>query len=146
LFWGLAFFQEQALMPVTLEARQACQLYLWSRERLLPILRTHTHMMWALCQLMVTQMLRASAIVDQQTFCPVDARLARMLLDSFEMSGEAPVVRSMTLDEMAARIGTTSEMVCRTLYRFADINLILVTRTELSLADKEGLSELATTE
>jgi hypothetical protein len=30
------------------------------------------------------------------------------------------VARELTLDEMAARIGTTREIVCRALYRFAE--------------------------
>ena len=44
---------------------------------------------------------------------------------------------------MAARIGTTREMVCRLLYRFSDEGLIRVTRTEFALTDKNGLTRLA---
>jgi hypothetical protein len=46
----------------------------------------------------------------------------------------------LTLDDMATRIGTTREMVCRVLYRFADKKLINVTRTEFVLTDRDGLS------
>jgi CRP-like cAMP-binding protein len=142
MFWGLAFFHDGTPMPVRLEASEACQIFLWSRERMLPFLLKNAKMTWELCRVMVRQMLRASAILEEQTFYPVDARLARMLLNSFETKGDAALARSMTLDEMAAHIGSTREMVCRTLYRFADNNLIEVTRTEFSLVDKEGLAEL----
>jgi hypothetical protein len=53
------------------------------------------------------------------------------------------IPRALTLDELAARLGTTREVVCRTLYRFADKNLINVTRTEFVLSDREGLARLA---
>jgi hypothetical protein len=43
---------------------------------------------------------------------------------------------------MAARVGSTREMVCRALYSFSDKNLIEVTRTEFVLTDREGLERL----
>lgn len=49
----------------------------------------------------------------------------------------------MTLDEMAAQIGTTREMVCRMLYRFSNNEMIQVTRTEFVLTDRDGLCKLA---
>jgi transcription initiation factor IIE alpha subunit len=53
------------------------------------------------------------------------------------------MARSLTLDEMAARIGTSREIICRTLYRFADKGFIDVTRTEFQLTDRDGLSQVA---
>jgi DNA-binding transcriptional regulator LsrR (DeoR family) len=40
---------------------------------------------------------------------------------------------------MAARIGTTREMVCRLLQRFADQELIKITRTEFEITDLDRL-------
>jgi CRP-like cAMP-binding protein len=88
-------------------------------------------------------MQRASVIVEELAFQPVSGRLARLLLDDFETSGDAAIARRLTLDEMAARVGTTREMVCRALYRFADKKLIDVTRTEFALTDKDGLRRMA---
>ena len=92
---------------------------------------------------MIQRMQRASAIVEELAFQPVSGRLARLLLDDFENAGEAAIARRLTLDEMAARVGTTREMVCRALYRFADKKLIDVTRTEFTLTDKDGLARIA---
>jgi CRP-like cAMP-binding protein len=92
---------------------------------------------------MIQRMQRASAIVDDLAFQPVAGRLAHLLLDHFDTSGEQTIERSLTLDDMATRIGTTREMVCRVLYRFADKKLINVTRTEFVLTDRDGLSHLA---
>jgi CRP-like cAMP-binding protein len=75
-------------------------------------------------------------------FHPVASRLARLLLENFETAGDAAISRHLTLDEMAAHIGTTREMVCRALYGFSDKKLIEVTRTEFVLTDRKGLARL----
>ena len=142
LFWGPAFFQDGAPLVATLEAPSPTRVYLWSRERIEPIFLANGKMGWELCRLMIQRMQRASAIVDELAFQPVAGRLARLLLDHFTIAGEPSIERSLTLDEMAARIGTTREMVCRALYRFADKKLINVTRTEFVLTDRDGLARV----
>lgn len=128
IFWGLAFFQEDSPMPVTLEAREDTLLYLWSRVSILPILTRNGEASWELCRLMAGRMQRASEILEGLAFQPV--------------AGDAAISRHLTLDEMAARIGSTREMVCRALYGFSDKKLIEVTRTEFVLTDRAGLSRL----
>ncbi len=142
LFWGLAFFQENAPLLATMEANRPSSIFLWSRQRIEPIFIEHGRMSWELCHVMIQRMQRASAIVDDLAFQPVAGRLAHLLLDHFDTAGEQAVERSLTLDDMATRIGTTREMVCRVLYRFADKKLINVTRTEFVLTDRDGLSRL----
>ena len=143
LFWGLAFFQDEAPLLATLEAHVPSRVYLWTRKCIEPVFIEHGRMSWELCRLMIQRMQRASAIVEELAFQPVSGRLARLLLDDFETAGDAAIARHLTLDEMAARIGTTREMVCRALYRFADKKLIDVTRTEFALTNKDGLERLA---
>ena len=129
-------------MPVTLAAREASRLYLWSREIAEPILARNGRVSWELCRLMAGRMQRASAILEEMAFQPVAGRLARLLLDHFELAGDAAISRHLTLDEMAARIGSTREMVCRALYSFSDKSLIEVTRTEFVLTNRDGLARL----
>ncbi len=142
LFWGLAFFHENALMPVTLDVREDSLLYLWSRDNILPHLIRNGQASWELSRLMAGRMQRASEMLEDLAFQPVAGRLARLLLDNFEIAGDSAISRHLTLDEMAARIGTTREMVCRALYNFSDKKLIEVTRTELVLTDRDGLAQL----
>jgi CRP-like cAMP-binding protein len=142
LFWGLGFFQENAPLIATLEANCPSHVFLWSRQCIEPIFIEHRRMSWELCHVMIQRMQRASTIVDDLAFQPVAGRLAHLLLDHFDSAGEQAVERSLTLDDMAIRIGTTREMVCRVLYRFADKKLINVTRTEFVLTDRAGLSRL----
>jgi CRP-like cAMP-binding protein len=143
LFWGLAFFQDGAPLLATLEAHVPSRVYLWPRQFIEPVFIEHGRMSWELCRLMIQRMQRASTIVEELAFQPVSGRLARLLLDDFESAGEPAIARHLTLDEMAARIGTTREMVCRALYRFAGKKLIDVTRTEFVLTDKDGLARVA---
>lgn len=143
LFWGLAFFHEDAPMPVTLEAREKSVLYLWARDSVLPIILRNGQTSWEISRLMADRMQHASELVEGLAFHPVAGRLARLLLDHFETAGDASISRYLTLDEMAARIGSTREMVCRALYSFSDKKLIEVTRTEFVLTDHEGLAQLS---
>jgi CRP-like cAMP-binding protein len=145
LFWGVAFFQDEATLVATLEAHSPSRVFLWTRQFAEPVFLANGRMGWELCRLMIQRMQRASAIVEELAFQPVAGRLARLLLDHFTSAGEKSIGRSLTLDEMAARVGTTREMVCRALYRFADKDLIEVTRTEFVLTDKNGLRRMAET-
>lgn len=140
IFWGLAFFHADAPMPVTLETTQETSLFLWSRERILPIILQNGRFSWELSRLMVERMLQASAIVDELAFQPVIGRVARLLLENFP-SDQDSVPRHLTLDEMAARVGTTREMVCRILYRFAERGAIQINRTEFVFTDRSLLEE-----
>lgn len=143
LFWGLAFFHEDAPMPVTLESREKSVLYLWAKDSVLPIILRNGQASWEISRLMADRMQHASELVEGLAFHPVAGRLARLLLDHFETAGDASILRYLTLDEMAARIGSTREMVCRALYSFSDKKLIEVTRTEFVLTDHEGLAQLS---
>lgn len=142
VFWGLAFFDENAPMPVMLSAREDSLLYLWSRESMFPVLARNGGASLELCRFMIVRMQRASQIVEELAFQPVGGRVARMLLDQFP-PGQGAVPRNLTLDEMAARIGSTREMVCRFLHRFADEGLIKITRTEFLVTSPDELERLA---
>ncbi len=141
LFWGLAFFEENAPMPVMLQAQQASQIWLWQRDWLLPTLWGNGRFSWELSCLMVARMQRASNIVEELAFQPVRGRLARLLLDHFgDDAVDDFVGRDMTLDEMAAHTGTKREMVCRLLYQFADEGAIEINRTEFMITDRDKLT------
>ncbi|MBN1659510.1 MAG: Crp/Fnr family transcriptional regulator [Anaerolineae bacterium] len=143
LFWGPAFFQEGAALPATLEAPGLARVHLWSRHSVEPLLLANGCILWALCRLMVERMQRASTVVEEMAFQPVAGRLARLLV-SFSAGRESePIRRAMTLDEIAARTGTTREVACRFLHRFADEGLIDITRTEFVIHDQARLAELA---
>jgi CRP/FNR family transcriptional regulator len=143
IFWGIAFFIENAPMPVLLQAAEDSQVLLWSRETMEPILNQHGSMSWHLSQLAIKRMQQASGIVEELAFQPVMSRLAGLLLDTFGDADDQFKARELTLDDMAARIGTTREMVCRHLYKFADKGAIEIRRTELRIANRDILENQA---
>jgi len=138
VFWGPTFFEEQAAMPVTLVARMASRVYLWRRLESQAFIVQHGAMSWQIACLMAQRMLHASEIVEGLAFQPVAQRLARLLLEQFPADNTA-TERHLTLDDMASRIGTTREMVCRILYRFAAQGAIQINRTEFVFKDRQWL-------
>jgi CRP/FNR family transcriptional regulator, cyclic AMP receptor protein len=144
LFWGLAFFEENTPMPVSFQAQHDSQICLWSREQIRPWLWENGRFSWELSRLMVRRMQQASTIVEEFAFQTVAGRLAGLLLSQYPNATEKPVARNLTLDQMAAHIGTTREVVCRLLYRFSDEDLIHITRTEFVINNKLGLRRLGT--
>lgn len=143
VFWGVSFFYDELPMPVSFRVEKASNVYLWSRDQLLPLLLENGEASWELSRLMVKRMLRASEIVEELAFQPVAGRLAHLLMEFPAQPASGPTARSLTLDDMAARIGSTREMVCRFLQRFADDDLIKITRTEFEILNREGLMNIA---
>lgn len=142
IFWGLAFFYEHLPMPVTLEAAKATKIYIWSTEQMHPILMENGQFSWELSRLMIGKMARASEILEEMAFQPVAGRLAKLLIENGQDQNQGIIQRNLTLDEMAARIGSTREMVCRFLHRFADEGIIDITRTEYKITDPARLTEM----
>lgn len=143
IFWGLAFFVESVEMPVMFQAKSETKIVIWQRENLLPVIQENGSMSWNICQIMIKRMQDASEIVEELAFQPVMSRLASLLLEVFGGTEGEFVSRELTLDDMAAHIGTTREMVCRHLYRFAERGAIEISRTELKLNDRDLLQEHA---
>jgi CRP/FNR family transcriptional regulator len=143
IFWGMAFFIDDAPMLVRLVAAEDSHLLMWPKKQLQPILARNGAASWELSVLLIGRMQHASDIVEDLAFQPVAGRLARFLVDRFgETEGER-VTRDLTLDEIAAHIGSTREMVSRILHRFASEGMIEITRTEFKFRDRDGLKQLA---
>jgi len=140
IFWGVSFFHPELTMPVALRVDAPSRTHLWSREQLLPVFLGNGRISWELCCLMVSRMQRASEIVEELAFQPLTGRVARLLLENFP-TDQGTAARHLTLDEMAARVGTTREMVCRILYRFAEQGAIQINRTEFIFTDRKLLEE-----
>ena len=142
IFWGVSFFDPKLPMPVALKVDLQASVLLWSREQILPVILNNGHVSWELSRLMILRMLRASEILEELAFQPVAGRLAKLLIDFPGQSAGGPIARSLTLDDMAARVGSTREMVCRLLQRFADEELIKITRTEFEIINRDSLMEI----
>ena len=139
MFWGLGFFIEDAAMPATLRITENAELLLWNRHDLLSIIENNGRFSWELAKLAIQRMQQASEILESMTFHPIAVRLARLLIDISGSDRGNPIERNLTLDEMASRVGSTREMVCRLLYKFSDEGLIKINRTEFTIVDPGNL-------
>ena len=142
-FWGLGFFLENAAMPASLRVFEDGVIYQWSKKDMMPIIESNGLFSWELSKLVVSRIQYVSEILETMTFQPIAVRLARLLMRISDTEKQVPIERSLTLDDMAARIGSTREMVCRLLYKFSDEGLIRITRTEFTITDAENLEKRA---
>ncbi len=130
-------------MPASLEVREDTVLYLWERETILPILLRNAEAAWDVSHILIQYMRHVREVVYGFAFHPVAGRLARLLLTHYQHAERDAAPRDLTLDQMADTIGTTRELVSRTLHRFADEGLIRVNRVELAFLDREKLETIA---
>jgi CRP/FNR family transcriptional regulator len=140
IFWGLAFFIENAPMPAALKATADSELLLWHRDDIMQLIMSNGKFSWELSRLTIRRVQFASEIVEQLAFQPLAQRVARLLLDEYP-ANQIVVPRHLTLDEMASRVGTTREIVCRILYKFAEQGAIQIDRTEFTFLDRSVLEE-----
>ena len=143
LFWGVTFFDNRYIMPAGLVAFEDSTLYLWHRDTLLPHILREGAVSWELSRLVMDRLLYASEKIGDMTFHSVEIRLAKFLMGISSVDYGTPIERSLTLDEMAARIGTTREVVCRFLHKFSDNGIIEINRTEFSIKNCDKLREIS---
>lgn len=143
LFWGLGFFLDNAVMPANLRVFEDGVIIQWAKRDLKPLLESNGRFSWEFCKLVMSKIQYVSEVLETMTFQPIAVRLARLLMSFSDKEERVPIERSLTLDDMAARIGSTREMVCRLLYKFSDEGLIRITRTEFTITDPENLEKRA---
>ena len=142
MVWGHTLFDGEG-MPASLEVVQDSEALLWREEDILPILKAYPLATLEVAGELVRAMRQVRELVYGFAFHPVSGRLARLLIHHYQPTDGHSVPRDLTLDEMAHSVGTTRELVSKTLHRFASEGIIHVNRVELTFLDKEKLEEIA---
>ncbi len=139
--WGHSLFDGEP-MPAALEVMEDCEVCIWEGDVIMPILSRNVDAVWAITRKLVAIMRKVRDVVYGFAFHPVAGRLAHLLLNHYkDIEGEvAP--RDLTLDEMAQTIGTTRELVSKTLHQFAGEGMIEISRVEITFTDRGKLEEL----
>jgi len=140
--WGHSLFDGEP-MPAALEVMEDCEVCMWEGDALLPIISHSVDAVWAITRILVATMRRVRDVVYGFAFHPVAGRLARLLIHHYQPTDGHSVPRDLTLDEMAHSVGTTRELVSKTLHRFASEGIIHVNRVELTFLDKDKLERIA---
>lgn len=143
VFWGLALFENDKPNPMAIQTASTGEIFLWHKDRVAQIIAADPQFAWGLFSLMAKRMERAGEIVEELVFLPLPGRLANLLLNLTDGAKNDYVTRDLTLDEMAARIGSTREMVCKLLYQFSDKGIIELHRTEFKITDQGELQTIA---
>lgn len=141
VFWGHSLFDDEP-MPASLMATKPVEAYLWNRDAILPVLFRHPQALWEVTKMQVETMRRAREIIYGLAFRPVANRLANLLLDSYREQGEPSMERDLTLNDIAAIVASSPEVVCRLLHQFQADGILEVTRAHITLQDLPALEAL----
>ncbi|HHX51669.1 MAG TPA: Crp/Fnr family transcriptional regulator [Clostridia bacterium] len=147
VFWGHAII-DGGPTPGTLKAGKTnTTIYLWHHDHLVPFLKDNPRATWEVMRVLMKRMRQASSTIDELAFDDVLTRLARLIVKEYNTEGKQKrLSRTMTLEQMAAMIGTSPEVVCRLLYRISNKEIIEITRTQFVIKDLEQLKLLANEE
>lgn len=105
--------------------------------------QAHPDLAWVLIESLAA---RTRVVVTQASdlaMRTVRGRLARLVLQAVTERGHLEVTRSLTQEELAARLGTVREMVSRTLRSMASDGIITFDRYRIIVLDLERLTEEA---
>ena len=141
-FWAHSIFDDNP-MPASLKATEDSNIYLWHRNVILPILYRNPETMWEITGVLTKTMRKAREIIYGLAFQPVAGRLATLLIHRFEDKDDHSIERDLTLSEIATRVATSPEVVCRLLQQFQSDGLLEITRASLTLHDYNTLKSIA---
>ncbi len=139
--WGHSFFDGEP-MPAALEVMEDCEVCMWEGDAIIPIISCNVDAVWALTRKLVRTMRRVREVVYGFAFHPVAGRLANLLLKHYKPVEGQAAPRDLTLDEMAQTVGSTRELVSKTLHQFAGEGMIEISRVEITFTDRNKLEQL----
>ncbi len=130
-------------MPSTLEATQTGTIiYQWPGETALELLLRNHKATRALLRRQTQLIRKRRENIYSLAFNPVASRFAKLVLEKFINAESATVQRDLTLEEMAAMIATSPEVICRIMYQFQTDGFLSVNRASITLQDQAALEEL----
>lgn len=140
-FWGHTLFDGDG-MPSRAEALEDVTGYLWQGEDIYQQVVRYPNVVRGLLRRQTQLIRRRRDIIYNLAFSPVTSRVARLVIELFEKTAMDTVQRELTLEEMAVRIATSPEVVCRTLHQFHSNGLVEIKRASITLKDRQGLVNL----
>ena len=137
-FWGHSIFDQQP-MPAFLVAAKKSTILLWDKEVIVSYLRRYPDVMWEITAILTQTMRQAREIIYNLAFKPAAGRIATLLLQQ-DPSGKAEQIdRTFTLNDLAASVAVSPEVVCRLLYQFQEDGVLEITRASINIKDRQAL-------
>jgi len=139
---GHSLFDGKGL-PASLEVIADSEVYLCPKDVITPILSRNPLALWEVTKTLVTNMRIVRSVVYGFSFHPASKRLARLMLNHYKLNNGEVAPRDLTLDELAAEVGTTRELISKILNDFAREGIINITRGYIVFKNKDKLEEIA---
>ncbi len=140
-FWGHTLFDDDG-MPSTIKAAEDTIVYQWQGNEILELAFPNSEVVRALLRRWTQLIRKRKESIYNLAFSPVAGRLAKLVIDKFVDVENPTVQRDLTLEEMAAMIASSPEVICRILYQFQDSGFLHVDRATITLRDRQGLENL----
>lgn len=140
-FWSHTLLDGEP-MPSTLEAIKPSVVFQWPGETALEVLLRNPAATRALLRRQTRLIRKRRESIYNLAFNPVASRLAKLILEKFSTGDNPTTERDLTLEEMAAMVATSPEVICRVMYQFQDEGLLTVNRASITLHDRAAFSKL----
>ncbi len=125
--------------PANAIAATPCVLWIVPREILMELLEANPKLALAIIQNLGARLRHLVGLVEDLSLRHVNSRLAKLLLET-SPAGQTP--RSLTQQEMAARVGTVREMIGRSLKQLETRGLIQIETGRIVIVDRARLEKL----
>jgi CRP/FNR family transcriptional regulator len=129
--------------PATAIAQTDVVLSYLSRADVQAIALRYPDLAWALIESLARRARHLVGLVQDLSMRNVRGRLAHLLLEQAQATGDDAIARMLTQEEMASRLGTVREVVGRALRGLANDGVIEFDRHRIVILDAERLAEEA---
>ncbi len=131
-----------AVNQATVTAMEPTRLWIIGRERMLQLLDSNPPLARLIIQDLAGRVSHLISLVEDLSLRSVEARLARLLLEQ-AVQDVVPRKKWATQTEIAARLGTVSDVVSRTLRKMQERGLIQIARQEIQILNRPELELIA---
>ena len=127
---------------ITVEALEPARVWIIPRQPLLELIEEHPALCQVVIQNLAGRILHLMSLVEDLSLRPVEARLARFLIE--QASGEVVSRRHWSTQvELASRLGTVPDVLNRALRSLVEEGLIQLDRQHIQILNQPGLEEKA---
>jgi CRP/FNR family transcriptional regulator len=129
--------------PANAQALTDSEVFFMFTNDLIRLIRDNPQLSLNMLASMSRYLRHMVAIIDELSLKDVPARLAKYLLDLSVTSGRKEVKLPITKRELAARLGTISETLSRTLNKLKSKRVIKVADNKITIINRTRLEQIA---
>ena len=129
--------------PATAITLEEAGVWRIPRTTLEQILLRYPHTALQIMESMAERIIDLASLTADLSLLPVEARLARLLLEQTKGEDFIPRQRWATLTEMAAYLGTVPDVLSRAVRRLTQAGMIQMDKQQIRILDRPGLTERA---